>query len=219
MDIIFIRHGNTFGPGDRIVWVGGSLDLPLVAQGERQARFCGQAIERGGLRVCAIYAGPLLRTQATARLVAEELAAAPIVRTHAALNEIDYGEWTGKTDEEVKAAFGADELAAWSLHSEWPKRGGWRGSADQTAARAREFVAELVTTHAATDLVVVVSSNGLLRYFLTLIPGLFEHRCAGRAVKMRTGHFGWMVCHDSFELKCWDLSPEDLVKLVGRAPA
>ena len=49
MDILFARHGNTFGPGDKVVWVGRETDLPLVEKGLAQAEAAGQALVRAGL--------------------------------------------------------------------------------------------------------------------------------------------------------------------------
>ena len=46
--ILLARHGNTFGPGDRIVWVGAQEDLPLVEKGEEQARALGNALRGAG---------------------------------------------------------------------------------------------------------------------------------------------------------------------------
>ena len=37
MRLILSRHGNTFSPGEKAVWVGRRSDLPLVEEGRRQA--------------------------------------------------------------------------------------------------------------------------------------------------------------------------------------
>ena len=35
IELLLVRHGNTFAPGDRVVWVGKGQDLPLVESGGR----------------------------------------------------------------------------------------------------------------------------------------------------------------------------------------
>ena len=37
MKLIIARHGNTFDPKDKVVWVGSRNDLPLVSKGVAQA--------------------------------------------------------------------------------------------------------------------------------------------------------------------------------------
>mgnify|MGYP003111133839 CR=1 FL=1 len=69
--LILARHGNTFGPGDKIAWVGAKEDLPLVDKGEAQARDLGKALVRAGVKPDRIVTGPLRRTRRAADLVAE----------------------------------------------------------------------------------------------------------------------------------------------------
>ena len=46
MDILCARHGNTFAPGQRAVFVGAKEDLPLTEEGETQARDLAIALGR-----------------------------------------------------------------------------------------------------------------------------------------------------------------------------
>ena len=43
MKLILARHGNTFGPQDKVTWVGSTNDLPLVEEGLAQAQRFGAA--------------------------------------------------------------------------------------------------------------------------------------------------------------------------------
>ena len=43
VELLLVRHGNTFGPGDAVTWVGAREDLPLVESGEAQARMRASA--------------------------------------------------------------------------------------------------------------------------------------------------------------------------------
>ena len=68
--LLFARHGNTFGPGDKVVWVGRETDLPLVDKGLEQAAAAADALKRKGLIPDAIYCASLQRTRRFATIVA-----------------------------------------------------------------------------------------------------------------------------------------------------
>ena len=70
---LFARHGNTFGPGDKVVWVGRETDLPLVEKGLQQAAAAAAAFRRKGLIPEVIYCASLQRTRRFAEIVAETL--------------------------------------------------------------------------------------------------------------------------------------------------
>ena len=210
MNLILSRHGNTFTPGETAVWTGSTNDLPLVEKGLEQAEAFAKALKAQGVRPAAVYCGPLKRTRAYAGLVVERLGLAvpPVVDER--LQELDYGEWTGLTNDMVKERFGEAALKAWDERCEWPPKdkGGWGGSPEETEAEAREFVAELQEQYGASDTVVAVTSNGRLRYFLALADGELERRVKEGTFKVKTGAVGKLVFADGrAAVAYWNADP------------
>ena len=44
MLLLLARHGNTFEPSDKVVWVGARTDLPLTSMGREQAAALGEGL-------------------------------------------------------------------------------------------------------------------------------------------------------------------------------
>lgn len=189
VDLVLVRHGNTFGPGDRVVWVGRGEDLPLVDSGRDQARALRGALEAAGWAPSAAVSGELVRQT-------EHLAIAtggrPEPRRDARLDEVDYGAWGGLATEEIEARFGPEGVAAWNERSEVPAGAGWPEGRAELEARVRSFAAD-VAAGMYGPRVLACSSNGLLRWFLGLAPGALEEAVAGGTHKVRTGHRGRLV--------------------------
>lgn len=201
LNIVLARHGNTFAPGDKVVWAGATNDLPLVESGEQQAHGCAGAIRDAGLVLHGIYTGPLQRTRVFANIIQQQLAQAAVdsaVFVDERLREVDYGGWTGLSNDEVLARFGEHDgraaLEAWEEHSIWNSKH-WIGSPEAITQNVQSLVQELITQYTVvgeTRTVLLVSSNGILRYFLTLIDGEFERRITDRSFKVKTGHLCWL---------------------------
>jgi probable phosphoglycerate mutase len=206
MDILFARHGNTFAPGDKVVWVGRETDLPLVPKGEDQARRVAAAILRSGCIPDVIITAKLKRTTRFAEIVAGELGL-PQPEPDSRLDEIDYGPWAGLTNDEISATGdrAAAALAAWGAHDIWPAGFGWRPDEAAIKAAVAAFIAEKPMS-GLYKRPLVVSSNGILRFLgRALAPN------ATRAsFKMRTGHLGRIVQNgNEARLTGWDQSPDD----------
>lgn len=186
MKLILARHGNTFGPEDKVTWVGSANDLPLVTEGLAQAERFGDALKAEG-KIAAIYHAPLLRTKKFAEIIAEKLNADTPLISDERLTELDYGQWSGKSDAEIEELFGKECLSGWIDKSAWPENCGWAGSPDDIETQVRSFVDEIHSKYPADSTVVAVSSNGRLRYFLKLVDSEFEKRVAEKAFKVATG--------------------------------
>ena len=93
--IVLIRHGQT--EWNRVERFRGQLDVPLNDVGRAQARALARKV--AVWPVAAIYAGPLGRTQETAQPLAEALGLP--VQVLDGLLDINYGQWAGRTPEEV----------------------------------------------------------------------------------------------------------------------
>lgn len=207
MQILFARHGNTFDPGDRVVWVGRETDLPLVDKGLAQAAAAAEALRRTGLIPDAVFAASLKRTRAFAEIVAEALGLAPPV-IDGRLDEVDYGRWAGRTNDEI-AAEGPEAVAAmeaWNSADVWPEGAGWTSRQSDILGAIGDFAAErLAPGRFARPL--VVSSNGILRFLPRLLLPQAVHL---PSFKMGTGRLGVIERGDSgCRLVSWNLAPAE----------
>jgi len=211
IELVLVRHGNTFGPGDRIVWVGKGQDIPLVEKGREQASVLHAALGRAGWSPTAALSGGLKR-QVEHLEIATGGAPAP-ERNHA-LDEVDYGVWGGLTTDEISERFGADEMTAWNETSRWPTNADWPETRESVISRVHAFAADVAAGRHG-DRVLVCSSNGLLRWFLGLVPGSLDAALAAGTFKVKTGHVGKLVHRageDSrpgrWEVCSWNLPPD-----------
>ncbi len=208
MEILFARHGNTFDPGDKVVWVGRETDLPLVEKGLAQAAAAAAALRRAGLIPDVVYAASLQRTRRFAEIIAESLAlAAPIVDPR--LDELDYGGWAGRTNDEIVRDDPAAKAAieAWNTTDAWPEAAGWVSRQSDVREAVGRFAIERLAG-GGYHRPLVVSSNGILRFLPRVLLAPLAQR---DSFKMRTGHLGVIDCQDGDAcLRCWDVAPADL---------
>jgi broad specificity phosphatase PhoE len=204
LDLLVVRHGNTFEPGEPVTWVGRHEDLPLAAKGLSQAEALGERLLAEGWRPDEVRASSLRRTRGHAeRALFVAGWSDLVVDVDPRLDEIDYGPWGGLTSEEIEARGDGPALAAWSAESRWPAA--FAEHEDTVRARVTAVAAELA---AAADgragrrplRALVVSSNGVLRFLLDLAPEgrrrRKEHRFklgTGRAGHLRWSPEGWRV--------------------------
>ncbi len=180
MKIILSRHGNTFENGEKVVMAGLTNDLPLVKKGEEQARALGKKLKAEGITPEAFYCSELQRTRRYAELVIEELGIDATPITDSRLNEIDYGNWTGLSDDEIIAKFGADAMEAWQKYSQWPvaSNGAWASTPEEKKQQVLSFAKDMADKYAGNKTIVAVSHGGLIRSFLNLfIPPMAESNC------------------------------------------
>lgn len=210
MKLILARHGNTFAPGDKVVWVGRETDLPLVEKGVAQAQAVAAALRAHRIRPARVFCGPLRRTRDFAAIIADALAleGAPIVDPR--LDEIDYGRWAGKTAQEIAALGQEEALERWNREDIWPEDAGWGSREADIVSAVRGFLDMLRATVRGDEAALAVSSNGVLRFFPRQL-GLAPPEGAGRSFRMRTGHLG--VIDDpggAPSLRCWNVPPDAL---------
>lgn len=96
--ILIIRHGDTIYNKETIF--RGTLDVPLSDVGREQARLTG--LELSGERLARVVSSPLSRALDTARAVAAPHGLEP--ETDTAFIDLDFGEWQGRSRDEVAAA-------------------------------------------------------------------------------------------------------------------
>ncbi|MDQ8039692.1 MAG: histidine phosphatase family protein [Rickettsiella sp.] len=211
MRIIFSRHGNTFSPGETPIWVGAREDLPLVDSGIQQAKNLAYVIQQTGLTIKAVYCGPLKRTYDYANTILNELHSPlkPIIDLR--LNEIDYGDWSGLSNEEIRKKGDHVELYAWENFCKWPKAANWLGSPHHMLDDIKSFAEDIVKKHIPEDTILVTTSNGRLRYFLQLVPNAFEQYIKDKSFKVATGNICLLVYDKDWHIKFWNKKPESLL--------
>ncbi len=184
VELLLVRHGNTFGPGDPVVWVGRREDLPLVESGRAQARALGAALVDANWQPTAVLGGELKRQREHLELAAP--GGQPIL-VRPELNELDYGAWGGLSTDEIEARFGRAELDAWNERSVVPAGAEWPESLVEIRGRVRRLAAE-IGAGAFGERVLACSSNGLIRWFLDLVPGGLRQAIESGDFKVKTGH-------------------------------
>ena len=159
--LLLSRHGATTFAADRFA---GSTDVPLSTEGEAQA---GQLSERlADQPIAAIYCSPLIRTIATAAIVARPHGLTPIARD--GWREIDHGRWEGLHRAEAETLF-PDEYAAWVRDPfAVAPVGGETGQ--QVLARAMAALDDVLRDH-HDQTVMVVSHKATIRLVIAELLG------------------------------------------------
>ncbi|MDE1900072.1 MAG: histidine phosphatase family protein [Alphaproteobacteria bacterium] len=209
--LILARHGNTFAPEDKPVWVGARTDLPLVDKGVAQARAIGEALRQAGLVPSVLSCGPLRRTRETAAIIMAITGFdAAALRIDDRLREIDYGAWEGKSTDEIIATGGDAELAGWNKNGIFPPSPGWSPDEAQLRANAAAILGE-ATRLSGAQTAMAISSNGILRFFAAqaVNAAAFPDR------KVATGH----VCvmehgDDGWHIRQWNAPPAVLAHIT-----
>jgi probable phosphoglycerate mutase len=210
VEVLFARHGNTFAPGDKVTWVGRDDDLPLVASGIAQAETLAAALKRLRFAPAAVYCAGLRRTSGYARRVAEGTGApAPVVDRR--LDEIAYGAWAGRSSEEIAADPKARALLdAWNARDAWPEGAGWLSTREEIENNARGFIGERLRRAGAPARVLVVGSNGILRFFPRLLAAKAPEPTPA-SFAMKTGRVGLIVLDGAkAALRYWNRDPAEL---------
>ena len=123
--IVVVRHGET--EWSRTGRHTGRTDIPLTPTGEREASLT--RVSLGGWTFRRVWASPLQRATATARLAGFEPELDPT------LLEWDYGEIEGRTNDEITA-----ERPGWSKWLDGVPGGEWAGEVGVRADRFFERI-------------------------------------------------------------------------------
>jgi len=165
VDIYLVRHGRTaLNVNDAF---RGRLPIELDETGNRQVALLGEHLK--GLEIEAIYSGPLNRTLATARAIAPHHPGLE-VQVSAGLNDLDFGEWAGRSREDVQRLY-PSAADAWLNHPEQIRIPGGETLAE-ARARAMSMVSEVVARRAGT--VVLVTHNAMINVLCCALLGLDE---------------------------------------------
>lgn len=161
--IYLIRHGETILTPTRKFSGTGALDPELTADGLAQADLV--AAEVAKLKPEVLIASPLQRTRQTAEAIARTTGLEIIFDTD--WYELSFGDWDGKSIEEVKRE-SPDEYQAWLNSSSYRPGGG--ESYDEAAIRIDLALDKLVAQYPGKR-VVVVTHNGVIKSAANLAIG------------------------------------------------
>jgi broad specificity phosphatase PhoE len=158
-----VRHGQT--AASRENRFSGSSDPPLTAVGEAMAEAFARAY--ASLKWDGIYTSPMLRTRQTADALVRLTGVRPIVEE--GLKEVDYGEWEGLRQAEVKERW-PEAFEHWA--DDVASRGTPGGeTAFQVAARAMRVVEGIRFRHERGN-VLLISHKATLRVITCALLGL-----------------------------------------------
>ncbi|MBV9331313.1 MAG: histidine phosphatase family protein [Alphaproteobacteria bacterium] len=146
LTLYIARHGQTVANLEGR-FQGDTIDTPLTALGNEQARAIGAIMRReaGDLSALAKVSSPLPRARMTMEIVLG-VCGAPTdsYTTDKRIIEIDLGDWDGLTVEQVRArfpgAYEAREADKWNVKAESS-----RENYSVVAARAESWIADLRT--------------------------------------------------------------------------
>jgi probable phosphoglycerate mutase len=172
--LVFIRHGET--DWNRELRFQGQRDVPLNAQGRRQAMRNGRAVA-GILAAGAwrLVASPLGRSVETMRIVLEAAGqGGRSFATDPVLMEAHYGDWEGLTLDEI----GVRHPEA--LHARQADKWGYVPPNGESYAVVADRVAEWLKT--LDQPTFVVAHGGILRALIFLLAGLPGHDAPHLAV-------------------------------------
>ncbi len=159
----FLRHGET--TASRTGGYCGTLDPDLTPEGLEMAGDFAAAYK--DLAWEAIFCSPLRRAVATAQPLCDAVGLTLHLRKE--LKEIAYGQWEGKTPEEVNRTF-HNEFVSWMADPGWNSpTGGERGV--DIARRSSLVLEEMEQGHPSGN-VLVVSHKATIRIMLCSLLGI-----------------------------------------------
>lgn len=161
--LYLLRHGETtFSQGGGYC---GDLDPDLTPEGMAMAQAFAEAYKSVAWE--GIYVSPRKRTIATAKPLCDALGIEMQLRD--GLREISYGEWEGKTPDEIQQD-SSETYLRWMTEPAWNAPPGGE-TAVQIASRAMPVITELELQH-RTGNVLVVSHKATIRIILCSLLGI-----------------------------------------------
>jgi broad specificity phosphatase PhoE len=163
LTLYFLRHGET--TSSQTGGYCGTLDPDLTPEGFQMAEDFAEAYE--SLPWAAVFSSPLRRAVATAKPLCR--AAGISMQLKEGLREIGYGQWEGKTPEEVNREF-HDDYVRWLTDPGWnAPTGGERGI--DIARRSSLVIEEIEKTYTSGN-VLIVSHKATTRIMLCSLLGI-----------------------------------------------
>ena len=168
--LFLIRHGEVEARYHRVF--GGRIDMELSPRGHDQARALARHLR--GRQFDAIYASPMRRAQQTLAPLMEQRPRPAMILP--ALQEVDFGDWTGLNFPQVLERFKAHAYE-WLHHLEQATIPNAE-CAQTLRARLEPCVRQMLMDHASQS-VAVVCHGGVIRVILSLLLDLPLSKMAG----------------------------------------
>lgn len=159
--ILLIRHGDTDYVDEALA---GRIDSPLNDLGWEQANRVAAAIQH--LPISAIYASPLIRTQQTAKPLADSLNLE--IKLSQGLNQVDFGQWQGLSFEDLI------KDPNWQAFQLNPATVKIPGGEDGFMVRERVALAikEIVKDNQIDSIIACFSHGSIIRHTISYFIGL-----------------------------------------------
>jgi broad specificity phosphatase PhoE len=196
--LFLVRHGATEWNINKRAQ--GQADVPLAREGRLQATDTAERLAR--MDIDAIYSSDLSRARDTARAIAS--AHGLDVIEDPDLREIDQGDWTGLTPDEIRERW----PDRWGPARHYNTRPGGE-SPGQVRKRALEAIRRVVEKHPDGE-VVVVSHGGTIRWISAEALGYDDKQSA----RIRGLGNGAVVCVGA-EIENGDLKLSNIARLDG----
>lgn len=163
LTIYFLRHGET--TSSQTGTYCGILDIDLTPEGNQMAEDFANAYK--SIPWTAVFCSPLKRTMQTAKPLCDSLGIKLEVRE--GIKEITYGQWEGKTPEEVNSQY-HDEYVRWLADPGWNSPTGGEKGVD-ISRRSSEVLEEIEQTYSDGN-ILVVSHKATIRIMICYLLGI-----------------------------------------------
>ena len=160
--LLLVRHGET--DSNRLERFRGLDDVPLSGRGFEQAARLAKALSRRAIG--EIVTSPLLRARQTADAIAREIGLVP--RVEPALADADFGDWTGRTLQEVRANWPRE----WETWISEPERAAFPGGGSLADVRVRASAAARALAARGQGAVAIVTHRVVLKLIVLDALGL-----------------------------------------------
>lgn len=211
MQLLLVRHGNTFEEGAESVWIGSKTDLGLTAIGIHQAEALGSFLKKFRIPIAAIFTGPSTRHKQHGAILARALGRSESLNVvDDRLREIDYGAWEGKSSNELRQNGQGPALDAWDENAIWPIGANWGEDEQSLISRVDDYLASAEHLAGENTTLVGITSGGVLKYFkkraLQASTGNQE-----ATFKVATGNVCSLYLQfTSWKILYWNVSPNEI---------
>lgn len=158
--LFLVRHGEVEERYHRTF--GGRIDMNLSPRGHEQAKALADFLRRRPMDF--IYASPMKRAQQTMAPLAGHCAKPPVDR--AEFREVDFGEWTGLTWEQVHAKHGVSAFDWLDRIEKGAIAGAETGAG--FCGRVEPALRQIIKDHAGQS-VAIVCHGGVVRAMLSIL--------------------------------------------------
>ena len=158
--LFLLRHCEVEEPYHRVF--GGRIDMNLSPRGHEQAAALSKFMRRRPID--AIYASPMRRAQQTLAPLASHCPSPAVTKPE--FREVDFGDWTGLTGEQVKSKYDVSAFFWLDQISKAAIPNGETGA--QFRSRVEPTLLQIVAEHAGQS-VAIVCHGGVIRMMLSIL--------------------------------------------------